>query len=100
MIMKLLISLIIALVSFTSVPAFACGPMGNGGTNNMSPGREKWTRNRMGQLKARRQAQKGEGATNMGTDVASRMQQMNDTFATTVNDNLRNAQKGQREIDT
>jgi hypothetical protein len=90
-IMKRLIA--VALVSLFITPAFACGP-------GMSPGREKWTRNRIQILKNKRKAEKGEKATNLGTDAISRMQQANDPFAQTVNDTRREQARRQKDIDT
>jgi hypothetical protein len=93
----------VALILLVTSPAFPCGPMMSGGGNpkstGMSPGREKWTRNRIQKLKQKRQAQKGERSTNLGTDAVSRMQQMNDPFASTVNDKLREQERRQKEID-
>lgn len=89
------------LLSMMVTPAFPCGPMGGpgggmtnnsgGGTTNMSPGRDKWTRKRMQELKRQRQENRHHGGPGAATNLISKMQQMNNPLAQTAADRHRDA---------
>lgn len=97
--MKLLF--VLTLILSMIVPAFASGPMpgempsnSNTGTSNMSPGREKWTRKRVNQLKRQKQIQKQQGTgPGIGTVIISKAQQYNNPLAVTAADEHKAAVK-------
>jgi hypothetical protein len=93
--MNLRAILISVLAALFAIPVLACGPMpSSGGTSNMSPGREKWTRKRVNELKRERQAQRQNGnGPDAGTKFISKMQQLNNPLAVTAADEHRAAVK-------
>ena len=102
--MKRLIT--ISLAALFSTPVFACGPMMNSGSgteshhHQTSPGRDKYTKQRMQELKRRRQQQRQQGTgPDMGTSAISKMQQANDPLAVTAADRHRDAVRKQQLID-
>lgn len=106
-----IISIVFATVF--ALPVLANGPMNDPGMSNnnnsntnssntgqMSPGREKWTRNRITILKGRRKRAAAEKHPYDEADMYSRLQQQNDPFAVTISDKRREAIRRQHEIDT
>lgn len=102
--MKIRTVLVLLTAAFLALPAYACGPgMSNGTTSTsnggrqMSPGRERWTRKRLGHLKRQRQ-QLNQPRGYDEVDMYSHLQQMNDPFAITASDKRRDAERRQREM--
>lgn len=88
--MKIQTVLVVLLAGLIATPAFACGPSGGG----QSPGRTKWTKKRMKELKQ----QKKQDGPDMGTKVISKWQKMNNPLAYTNEDAYKAAVKKQRLI--
>jgi membrane protein involved in colicin uptake len=102
--MKLRTILIGILLSMMATPAFPCGPMNSGtgmsnnsggGTRTMSPGRDRYTKRRMQELKRQRQ-QRNQHHGPDATDLISKMQQLQNPLAQTENDKRRDAQRQQQ----
>ena len=108
--MKIRLALILSLTSVFVLPAFGNDPsmMGSGGNTNMnsggggrqmSPGRDRYTKRRMQELKRQRQAHNA-GANNpsMTTVIISKGQQLNNPLAVTDADRHRDAVRKQQLV--
>ena len=101
--------LILSLTGAFALPCFANDPsmtggggntnMNSGGGQQMSPGRDRFTKRRMQDLKRQRQAHR-DGANNASTTtvIISRGQQLNNPLAVTDADRHRDAVKKQQLI--
>jgi hypothetical protein len=92
--MKIRFTLVILLIAGMTTSAFACGMSGGGGSQ--SPGRQKWTKKRVNELKH----QKKHDGPGLGTRAISKWQQLNNPLAYTDEDAYKAAVKKQRLVNT
>ena len=89
-------SIVLIAAGFAALPALACGPgmtqQGNHKQRGQSPGRAKWTQNRLRELDAERKNLKHSGPGTF-TKAKSKMQQFNNPLAYTDADRARDLRK-------